>query len=62
MTFDQQEPSANSPCTKTTFFVFGGVWALAIRLRKGRAALGGSPDQYPAVHHSLLLNYGDFAP
>src|SRR5262245_42536406 len=23
MTFDQQEPSANSPCTKTTFLVFG---------------------------------------
>jgi hypothetical protein len=22
MTLDQQEPSANSPCTKTTFFVF----------------------------------------
>ena len=29
MTFDQQEPSANSPCTKTTFLVFGEVWALA---------------------------------
>ena len=29
MTFDQQEPSANSPCTKTTFFVFGDIWALA---------------------------------
>ena len=39
MTFDQQEPSANSPCTKTTFFVFGDVWALATRLSKGRAAL-----------------------
>ena len=39
MTFDQQEPSANSPCTKTTFFVFGGVWALATRLSRGRAAL-----------------------
>src|SRR5262249_27570265 len=38
MTFDQQEPSANSPCTKTTFFVLGDVWALATRLRKGRAA------------------------
>jgi hypothetical protein len=31
MTFDQQEPSANSPCTKTTFLVFGGVCALATR-------------------------------
>jgi hypothetical protein len=30
-TFDQQVPSANSPCTKTTFFVFGGVWATGIR-------------------------------
>ena len=39
MTFDQQEPSANSPCTKTTFFVFGDVWALATRLSRGRAAL-----------------------
>ena len=39
MTFDQQEPSANSPCTKTTFFVFGGVWALATRWSRGRAAL-----------------------
>jgi hypothetical protein len=39
MTFDQQEPSANSPCTKTTFLVFGDVWALATRLSKGRAAL-----------------------
>jgi hypothetical protein len=38
MTFDQQEPSANSPCTKTTFFVFGGVCAIAVRLSKGRAA------------------------
>src|SRR6476660_3451525 len=39
MTFDQQEPSANSPCTKTTFLVFGEVWALAIRLNRGRTAL-----------------------
>jgi hypothetical protein len=39
MTFDQQEPSANCPCTKTTFLVFGDVWALATRLSKGRAAL-----------------------
>jgi hypothetical protein len=39
MIFDQQEPSANSPCTKTTFFVFGEVWALATRLSRGRAAL-----------------------
>jgi hypothetical protein len=37
MTYDQLEPSANSPWTKTTFFVFGDVWALAIRLSKGRA-------------------------
>ena len=39
MTFDQEEPSANSPCTKTTFFVFGDVWAAATRLNNGRAAL-----------------------
>jgi hypothetical protein len=38
MTFDQQEPSANSPCTKTTFFVFSDVWALATRLSTGKAA------------------------
>src|SRR5258707_3299186 len=38
MTLDQQEPSANSPCTKTTFFVFTDVWALAIRLSTGKAA------------------------
>jgi hypothetical protein len=38
MTLDQQEPSANSPCTKTTFFVFGVVWALATRLSTGKAA------------------------
>jgi len=39
MTFDQQEPSANSPCTKTTFLVFGDVWALTTRLSRGRVAL-----------------------
>ena len=39
MTFDQQEPSANSPCTKTTFLVFGDVWALATRLSSVKAAL-----------------------
>src|SRR3954452_21163946 len=39
MTLDQQEPSANSPWTKTTFLVFGGVWALATRWSRGRAAL-----------------------
>jgi hypothetical protein len=39
MTFDQQEPSANSPCTKTTFLVFGKVWAPAARFSKGRVAL-----------------------
>jgi hypothetical protein len=38
MTFDQQEPSAKSPCTKTAFFVFGDVWAPAARLSKGRTA------------------------
>jgi hypothetical protein len=38
MTFDQHEPSANSPCTKTTFLVFGEVWALATRLSEGKAA------------------------
>jgi hypothetical protein len=38
MTFDQQEPSANSPCTNTTFFVFGDVWAMATRLSTGKAA------------------------
>jgi hypothetical protein len=39
MIFDQQEPSANRPCTNTTFLVFGDVWAPAIRLKRGRAAL-----------------------
>src|SRR5882757_2453051 len=38
MILDQQEPSANSPCTKTTFFVFSDVWALATRLSAGKAA------------------------
>jgi hypothetical protein len=38
MTLDQQEPSAKSPCTKTTFLVFGAVWALATRLSNGKAA------------------------
>jgi hypothetical protein len=38
VTFDQQEPSAKSPCTNTTFFVFGDVWALATRLSRGKAA------------------------
>jgi hypothetical protein len=39
MTLDQQEPSANSPCTKTTFFVFSDVWALATRSSTGIAAI-----------------------
>jgi hypothetical protein len=39
MTFDQQEPSANSPCTKTTFLVFSDVWALETRLSKERTPL-----------------------
>jgi hypothetical protein len=38
MTFDQEEPSANSPWTKTTFFVFRDVWAPATWLSSGRAA------------------------
>jgi hypothetical protein len=38
MTFDQQEPSANSPWTKTTFFVFRDVCALATWLSRGAAA------------------------
>jgi len=29
----------DSPCTNTTFLVFGDVWALATRVSKGRAAL-----------------------
>src|SRR5438477_12838594 len=59
MTFDQQEPSANSPCTKTTFFVFGDVWALATRLSKGRAALAATdPINVRRFIHSLLLNSG----
>jgi hypothetical protein len=33
-----QDPSANSPCTKTTFFVFTDVWALTTRLSRGKAA------------------------
>jgi hypothetical protein len=43
MTLDQQEPSANSPCTNTTFFVFSDVWALAIRLSTGKAATAAAP-------------------
>src|SRR5262249_38944183 len=39
MTFDQQAPSANRPCTETTLLVFGDVWATPTRCCKGRAAL-----------------------
>src|SRR5580658_4160335 len=39
ITFDQQKPSANSPCTNTTFLVFGEVSALATRLSSGRVTL-----------------------
>ena len=54
MTFDQQEPSAKSPCTKTTFFVFGDLWGTGDSIEQGKGgASGGSPDQCPAVHHSL---------
>jgi hypothetical protein len=38
MIFDQEEPSANSPWTNTTFFVFGDGWELATWSSKGRAA------------------------
>jgi hypothetical protein len=49
MTFDQQEPSAKSPCTKTTFFVFGDAWAPATRLSKGRAALAATASELGAI-------------
>jgi hypothetical protein len=63
MTFDQQEPSANSPCTKTTLLVFGDVWALATRLSKGRAALAATAPI--KVRRFIIISYrttGDFAP
>src|SRR5258707_7530772 len=63
MTFDQQEPSATSPCTKTTFFVFGDVWALATRLSKGRAAIPATASIN--VRRFIIVSYratGDFAP
>jgi hypothetical protein len=55
MTFDQQEPSANSPCTKTTFFVFGDVWARATRLSKGRAALAATASIN--VRRFIIVSY-----
>src|SRR3984893_3685123 len=61
MVFDQQEPSANSPCTKTTFFVFGDVWALATRLSKGRAAVAAAaPTKVRRFIMGLLSNDGRF--
>jgi hypothetical protein len=36
MTLDQQEPSANSPCTKTTFLVFNDVGALGNSIKHGK--------------------------
>jgi hypothetical protein len=62
MTFDQQEPSANSPCTKTTFLVFGGVWAPATRWSRGRAALAAAAPIN--VRRFMTISYratGDFA-
>ena len=62
MTFDQQEPSANSPCTKTTFLVFGGVWAPATRWSRGRAALAAAAPIN--VRLFMTVSYratGDFA-
>jgi hypothetical protein len=63
MTFDQQEPSANSPCTNTTFLVFGGVWALATRLSKGRTAPAATAPIN--VRRFIMVSYrttGDVAP
>jgi hypothetical protein len=63
MIFDQQEPSANSPCTKTTFFVFGEVWALATRLSRGRAALAAAaPINVRRFIIVSLLNYERLRP
>jgi hypothetical protein len=55
MTFDQQEPSANSPCTKTTFFVFGDVWALATRLSNATAALAAAAPI--SVRRFIIVSY-----
>src|SRR4029077_17895824 len=62
MTFDQQEPSANSPCTKTTFLVFGDVWALTTRLSRGRVALAAAaPINVRRFIIVSPMNYGRFA-
>jgi hypothetical protein len=62
MTFDQQEPSANSPCTNTTFLVFGGVWALATRLSKGRTAPAATaPINVRRFIMASFRTTGDFA-
>jgi hypothetical protein len=55
MTLDQQEPSANSPCTKTTFFVFSDVWALATRSSTGRAALAATAPI--SVRRFIIVSY-----
>jgi hypothetical protein len=58
MTFDQQEPSANNQWTKTTFFVFSGVWALATRSSTGAAARAAmAPINVRRFIHSLLLSW-----
>jgi hypothetical protein len=55
MILDQQEPSANRPCTKTAFLVFGEVWAMATRLSKGSAALTATaPINVRRFHRSFL--------
>jgi hypothetical protein len=62
MTFDQQEPSANSPCTKTTFFVFSDVCALATSLSRGKAATAAAaPINVRRFIRSLRLNHRYFA-
>jgi hypothetical protein len=60
ITFDQQEPSANSPCTKTTFLAFGDVWALATRLRRGRAALAAA-DPIITRRFIIVASYRPYA-
>src|ERR1700751_3884346 len=62
MTFDHEEPSANSPCTKTTFFVFGDGWELATWLSKGRAAPAAKApiNVRRSIIVSCYSNYGQF--
>ena len=61
MTFDQQEPSANSPCTKYYIRRLQRSLGAGDSIEQGNGGTSSdSPDQCSAVHHSLLLQ--SFAP